>query len=87
MKLFDQIDTEEKFSISLSEASDNKAYLEQIVNCYLRKNLKDPEHFTRIANVGIDKGMELKGFAKSFLEKLSKSSDFTLQKEARALID
>ena len=86
VKLFDQIDTEEKFSLSLSEASGNKAHLEQIVNNYLRKQLKDPEDFTRIANVAVDKGMELDGFAKSFLEKLSKSKDFTLQREARAAV-
>ena len=86
VKLFDQIDTEEKFSLSLSEASGNKAHLEQIVNNYLRKQLKDPEDFTRIANVAVEKGMELDGFAKSFLEKLSKSKDFTLQREARAAV-
>merc|ERR1712241_926166 len=83
VKLFDQIDMEEMFNISLDEASGNKAFLEQIVNNYLRKNLKDPKNFTRVANVAVERGMELNGFAKSFRDKLSKSSDFTLQEEAR----
>ena len=81
-KLFDEIDTEEKFKICLKEASSNKAYLEQIVNRYLRRNSRDHKEFARIANIGVEKGMELSGFAGAWLEKLSKNSEFSLQKEA-----
>merc|ERR1719479_707432 len=40
VKLFDQIDSEEKFSLSLSEARGNQAHVEQIVNNYLSRKLK-----------------------------------------------
>ena len=80
--IFEFIDSEKKFSMSLDAAGSNQAFLEQIVNNYLRNNSRDKTEFTRIANIAVDSGMELSGFARLYLQRLSKSSDFSLQKEA-----
>ena len=80
--IFEFIDSEKKFSMSLDAAGSNQAFLEQIVNNYLRNNSRDKTEFTRIANIAVDRGMELSGFARLYLQRLSKSSDFSLQKEA-----
>jgi len=85
--IFEKIDTEEKFNVCLNEAVGNKGHLNALINRSLYSNHDDIEKFVNIANVGVEKGMDVTDISKSFLKKLSSREDFKLQKEAAASLE
>ena len=84
--IFEKIDTEEKFSLCLSETEKNRNHLSAVTNRHLYHLVKDQDqdNFVRIANIGVEKGLDVSDFAYSYMTKLAARDDFKLQKEAAA---
>merc|ERR1719273_2108951 len=81
-KIFDQVDSDEKFRMSLQEAPDQKIF-QNLVNNHLQRNMNDTTTFVRLANIAVDKGMDVRGFQKDFLEILVQEPNFQHQEQIR----
>jgi len=85
--VFDKVDTIEKMEMAFEALNKNgldKEVFDQVANNCLTINVNS-DRFVDIANLAVDRGMELESFAKSILKRLQENTDFKLHSEAQKL--
>ena len=68
--------------MSLQEAPD-QFVLKDLVNNHLQRKMNDTSELVRLANIAVDKGMDVRGFPKNTLEILIHESNFQHQEQIR----